>query len=44
MGEILNIYIRTTIGRTHFNREMEESIQGFARSEHPKKSLPALMV
>jgi hypothetical protein len=44
MGEILNIYIRTTVGRTSFNREMEEAIQGFAYSEHPKKSLPALRI
>nr|YP_009524101.1 RNA polymerase beta subunit [Pinus wangii]AXR86042.1 RNA polymerase beta subunit [Pinus wangii] len=44
MGEILNIYIRTTVGRTRFNREMEEAIQGFACFEHPKKSLPALRI
>jgi DNA-directed RNA polymerase subunit beta' len=44
MGEILNIYIRTTVGRTHFNREMEEAIQGFSHSEHPNKSLPALKI
>ncbi|XP_057852261.1 DNA-directed RNA polymerase subunit beta'-like [Cryptomeria japonica] len=28
VGEILNKYIRTTIGRIHFNREIEEAIKG----------------
>nr|QGU93514.1 RpoC1 [Torreya californica] len=28
MGEILNKYIRTTVGRTRFNREIEEAIKG----------------
>nr|QYB21084.1 RNA polymerase beta' subunit [Austrotaxus spicata] len=29
MGEILNKYIRTTVGRSRFNREIEEAIKGF---------------
>nr|YP_009500223.1 RNA polymerase beta' subunit [Taxus fuana]AXC48278.1 RNA polymerase beta' subunit [Taxus fuana] len=28
MGEILNKYIRTTVGRSRFNREIEEAIKG----------------
>lgn len=45
MGEILSIYIRTTVGRIRFNREIEEAIQGFSRaSEHPNKSLKAIRI
>jgi hypothetical protein len=44
MGEILNIYIQTTVSRTRFNQEMEEDIQVFAHSEHPNKSLPSLRI
>nr|YP_010900088.1 RNA polymerase beta' subunit [Cycas crassipes]YP_010900174.1 RNA polymerase beta' subunit [Cycas ferruginea]YP_010900260.1 RNA polymerase beta' subunit [Cycas guizhouensis]YP_010900432.1 RNA polymerase beta' subunit [Cycas longlinensis]UDU84195.1 RNA polymerase beta' subunit [Cycas ferruginea]WHS16436.1 RNA polymerase beta' subunit [Cycas crassipes]WHS16522.1 RNA polymerase beta' subunit [Cycas ferruginea]WHS16608.1 RNA polymerase beta' subunit [Cycas guizhouensis]WHS16780.1 RNA polymera len=45
VGEILSIYIRTTVGRIRFDREIEEAIQGFSRaSEHPNKSLPAIII
>nr|YP_009158333.1 RNA polymerase beta subunit-1 [Macrozamia mountperriensis]AFS64356.1 RNA polymerase beta subunit-1 [Macrozamia mountperriensis]BAR93539.1 RNA polymerase beta subunit-1 [Macrozamia mountperriensis] len=45
VGEILSIYIRTTVGRIRFDREIEEGVQGFSRaSEHPNKSLPAIII
>ena len=33
MGEILYIYIQTSVGWTHFKREIEESIQGVSYFE-----------
>nr|AER45537.1 rpoC1 [Agathis australis] len=44
MGEILNRYIRTTVGRTRFNREIEEAMRGLSAYVRQEMSLQVIRI
>jgi DNA-directed RNA polymerase beta' subunit len=43
--QILNVYIRTTVGRIIFNQQIEEAIQGTLKaSQYRNRALPAIII
>nr|QYB22289.1 RNA polymerase beta' subunit [Prumnopitys andina] len=44
VGEILNRYIRTTVGRTRFNREIEEALRGLWAYVRQEMSLQVIRI